>query len=293
MKSCVSSPELKKSPGQRVYLSCTLMCPDTMQGASCVHYLATAASVCSWVVHDAVCDNAAEPEVASAPELGDGVDGGFGARDPPILRREPIAAGRLAARHHGRRARLDRACQPSLEACTADGCPPRAVPSTAPVKTACWCSRATCRHRKVSHTVTPSSVASALLHRVSRWARSSDLLKCGFRSAWTNSAHNSQRSVEPYESCTSSSAWQDSGVGAAVGSARGSVAISDDAGGEVGDQQGAADTSRAIINPNAANGSQRMQRPSRRFVLIEYVMLRGVNDTPDDAERSALHYTLF
>jgi len=100
-------------------------------------------------------------------------------------------------------------------------------------------------------------------------------VECGFRSAWTDSAQDSQRSVEPNESGTSSSAWQDSRVGAGAGSARGSVAISDDAGGEVGDQEAAADS------------SQRMQRPSRRFVLIEYVMLRGVNDTPDDAERSA------
>ncbi len=32
---------------------------------------------------------------------------------------------------------------------------------------------------------------------------------------------------------------------------------------------------------------------SRHFVLIEYVMLRGINDTLEDAHRSVLHHATF
>ena len=108
---------------------------------------------------------------------------------------------------------------------------------------------------------------------------------CGFRSARTNAARSGQHSAESPESCTSSNAWQDSRDTAAAGSERCSLVDSDGAGREVGDWE---DCNVAASTPNAASSSQRTQRSSRRFVLIEYVMLRGVNDTPDDAERSGL-----
>ena len=42
-----------------------------------------------------------------------------------------------------------------------------------------------------------------------------------------------------------------------------------------------------IPEAHTPDSTQSLRRPSRRFVLIEYVLLRGVNDTPQDAERSA------